>query len=308
MQQVAEVVREVAVDALDQGIAREVAVLAEVDLAQQEVADGIGAELVNQAVRVDDIALGLRHLVAVDDEPAVAIDLLRQRQVERHEDARPDDRVEAHDLLADEVQVSRPVLVELLRIVEETDWRQVVRQCVEPDVNDVLRVDGDRDAPVERGARDAEVVEALLDEVDHLIAARDRLDEVRMVFDVLQHAVRVLAHLEEVRFLGDFLHRAVAVRAAAVLIELVFRPIALARRAVEAFVGALVDVALRVDAVEDLLHDALVALLRRADEIIVADVEAFPEILEARHDLVDVLDWRDAGLFGLLLDLLAVLV
>ena len=238
----------------------------------------------------------------------MAIDLLRQRQVESHEDARPDDRVETHDLLADEVQVSRPVLVELLRVVEEADRRQVVRQCVEPDVDDVLRIDGDRDAPVERGARNAEVVEALLDEVDHLVAARDRLDEVRMVLDVLQHAVRILAHLEEVRLLGDFLHRAVAVRAASVLVELVFRPVALARRAVEAFVGTLVDVTLRVDAVEDLLHDALVALLRRADEVIVADVEAFPEILEARHDLIDVLDWRDASLFGLLLDLLAVLV
>ena len=59
MQQVAEIVREVAVDALDQGIAREVAVLAEVDLAQQEVADGIGAEFVDKTIRIDDIALGL---------------------------------------------------------------------------------------------------------------------------------------------------------------------------------------------------------------------------------------------------------
>ena len=86
------------------------------------------------------------------------------------------------------------------------------------------------------------------------------------------------------------------------------RPVTLARRAVESLVGALVDIALRVDAVEDLLHDALVTLLCRADEVIVADIEAFPEILEACDDLVDVLDWRDACLFCLLLDLLAVLV
>ena len=206
------------------------------------------------------------------------------------------------------MQVSRPVLLELLRIVEEADRRQVVRQRIKPDVDDMLRVDGDRDAPVERRARDAEVIEALLDEVDHLVAARDWLDEVGMILDVLQHAVGILAHLEEVRLLRDFLYRTVAVRATAILVELMLRPVALARRAVESLVGALVDIALRIDAVEDLLHDAFVALLGRADEVIVADIEAFPEILEACDDLVDVLDRRDACLFCLLLDFLAVLV
>ena len=238
----------------------------------------------------------------------MAVDFFRQRQIERHEDAWPDDGVETHDFLADEVQVGRPVFLEFLGVVEEADRRQVVRQRVEPDVDDVLRVDGHLDAPVKRRARNAEVVEALLDEVDHLVAARGRLDEVGMVFDVFEDAILILAHLEEVGFFRDFLHGAVAVRAAAVLVELVLRPVALARRAVEALVLAFVDVALLVDAVEDFLHDALVAFLRRADEVVVADVEAFPEILEARDDLVRVFDGLDAGLFGLLLDFLPVLV
>ena len=308
MQQVAEVIREVAVDAADERVAREVAVLAEVDLPQQEIADGIGAEFIDEADGIDDVALRLAHLVAVNDEPAVAVDLLRQRQVERHEDARPDDRMEAHDLLADEMQIRGPVFLEHLRIVEIADWREVVRERIEPDVDDVLRVDGHGDAPVERRAADAEVVEPLLDEVDHLVAPRDGLDEVWMILDVLEHAILVFAHLEEIRFLRDLLHGAVAVRAAAVLVELVLRPVALAGRAVEPFVLALVDIALLVDAAEDLLHDALVALLRRADEIIVADGESFPEVLEARDDLVRVLDGRHARLLGLLLDLEPVLV
>ena len=308
MQQIAEIVREVAVDAADERVAREIVVLAEVDLAQQEIADGIGTELVDEADGIDDVPLRLAHLVAVDDEPAVTVDLLRQRQIERHEDARPDDRMEAHDLLADEVEVRRPVFMEFLRIVEVADRREVVRERVEPDVDDVLRVDGHGDAPVEGRAADAEIIEPLLDEIDHLVAPRNGLDEIRMVLDVLEHAVLVLAHLEEIRFLRDLLHRAVAVRAAAVLVELVFRPVALAGRAVESLVLALVDVALRVDAAENLLNDALVALLRRADEIIVADGEAFPEVLEARDDLVRVLDGRHARLLGLLLDLEPVLI
>ena len=216
--------------------------------------------------------------------------------------------MEPDDFLADEMQVCRPVFLEHLRIVKVADRREVVRERVEPDVDDVLRVDGHGDAPVERRAADAEVIEPLLDEIDHLVAARHRLDEIRMVLDVLEHAVLVFAHLEEIRFLRDLLHRAVAIRAAAVLIKLVFRPVALAGRAVESLVLALVDVALRVDAAENLLHDALVALLRRADEIIVADGESFPEVLEARDDLIRVLDGRHARLLGLLLDLEPVLI
>ena len=171
VEEVAEVVREIGVDAPDQRIARDVAVLSERDLAQEEVAHGIRAELLNERNRVDDVADGLRHLRAVHDEPAVPIDLFRQVKAERHEHAAPDDRMEAHDLLADEMHVCGPVFAELFLVMQIADRRKVVRKRVEPDVDDVLRVERHGDAPVERGARNAEVLKPLLNEGNHFVAA-----------------------------------------------------------------------------------------------------------------------------------------
>ena len=307
VQEVAKVIRKVGVDARNESVAREIAILSEVDLAQQEVADGVSAELVNELHGIDDVALRLRHLVAVYDQPAVAVDHLRQRQIERHEDARPDDRMEAHDLLADEVDVGRPILLKFLGIVQETDRRQVIRQGVEPDVDDMIGCDRHRDAPVERRARDAKIFKPLLDKIDHLVAPRDGLYEVGMFLDVREDTVGIVRHLEEVGVFLDLRHLAPTVGALAVY-ELALRPIALARRAVKPLVLALVDVALLVDAAEDLLHDALVALLGRADKIVVRDVELLPKPLKSRNDLVDVGKGRHALLLCLLLDLLPVLI
>ena len=215
--------------------------------------------------------------------------------------------MEAHDLLADEVNVSRPILLKFLGIVQEADRRQVIRQGVEPDVDDMIGCDRHGDAPVERRARDAQIFKPLLDEVDHLVAPRDGLYEVGMFLNVREDAVGIVRHLEEVGVLFDLRHLAPAVGALAIY-ELTLRPIALARRAVKPLVLALVDVTLLVDAAEDLLHNALVALLSRADEIVVRDVELLPKPLKSRNDLVDVGKGRHALLLCLLLDLLPVLV
>ena len=77
VQQVAKVICKVSIYAGNQRITGEVAVAAKVDFAQQEVADSVSAELVNQAQRVDNIALGFGHFVAVDYEPAMTVNLLR---------------------------------------------------------------------------------------------------------------------------------------------------------------------------------------------------------------------------------------
>ena len=308
MKQVAEIVRKIGVDAPDERVARDIAVLSECDLAQEEVADSVRAELLDEGDGVDDVADRLRHLCTVDDEPAMPVDFFRQVKPERHEHTAPDDRVKAHDFLTDEMHVRRPIFMEHFLVVEVADRREVVRECVEPDVDDVLRVERHGDAPVERGARDAQILQSLLDEGDHLVAARDGLDEVGMLVDVGEQTIRILAHAEEVRLLGDLLHGAVAVGAAAVLVELQLRPVALARRAVEPSVRTLVNVALIVDALEDVLHELIVARLGRTDEVVVGDAEQPPQLLKARNNAVDVLDGRDALLLRRLLDLLPMFI
>ena len=85
-------------------------------------------------------------------------------------------------------------------------------------------------------------------------------------------------------------------------------PVAFAGRAVKALVSPLVDIALRVDAAENFLNNLYVALLRRADEIVIGDIEALPEVLKACNDVVYILDRRNSCFLCLLLNLLSVLV
>ncbi len=92
----------------DQRVVAEVAVLPERNLAQQEVAQRVGADHLPDRLRPHDVAARLRHLDAVLEKPAVREELLRQRQLRRHQKRRPVDRVEPQNLLADQVQVGRP--------------------------------------------------------------------------------------------------------------------------------------------------------------------------------------------------------
>ena len=60
------------------------------------------------SLRRDAGQLGLAHLLAADQQPAVREDLARQLEAGRHQHRRPDHRVEPQDVLADEVHVGRP--------------------------------------------------------------------------------------------------------------------------------------------------------------------------------------------------------
>ena len=129
-----------------------------------------------------------------------------------------------------------------------------------------------------------------------------------MRLDIVNKPVLILAHAEEVALLARRLGGAAAVRAEVALLELRGRPEGLAFGAVLALVGTLVDVALLVELLEDLLHGLDVALVRGADEVVVLDVHQLPQVLGGGDDLIDKFLGRLAGLRGLALDLLAVFV
>src|SRR5437660_5950563 len=92
---------------------------------------------------------------------------LRQRQTRGQKKRRPVNAVKPNDLLADKVQVSRPVLFKLLlfsRIVGAiANGGHVVGQSIQPDINDMLPVAGNRNPPLETGARDAQVLQSPFD-------------------------------------------------------------------------------------------------------------------------------------------------
>ena len=309
--EVAEVVCKVGVDGADEQLVGEVAVGAEGEGAQQEEAQRVHAEHIRQQVWVNDVALGFGHLAAVDNEPAVAVYLLRQRHLHAHEHGRPDYRVEADYLLADDVHVGRPVLVVIVvLIVQEAERGAVVEQRVDPDVHDVARVKVHGDTPCEAGAGDAEVFKAGLDEVvNHLVDAGRRLKE-SAALEQLLHGLCVLGEAEEVGFLLGVVHLAAAVGAFAVD-KLALGPEALTGGAVFALVGSFVDVALVVHLLEDALHGLDMIVVGGADEAVVRDVHQLPKVEDAAlagDDLVHELLRGDACGLGLLFDLLAVLV
>ena len=129
-----------------------------------------------------------------------------------------------------------------------------------------------------------------------------------MFGDVLDEPVLILAHAEEIVALDDGVDLALAVRAELAVDQVLLREEALAGDAVVALVLGLVDEVAVVEVLHDGLDDFPVAFLGRADEVVVRDAEALPELLEPDHGAVALLDRRHAVFLGGLLDFLAVFV
>ena len=219
--------------------------------------------------------------------------------------------MEPDDLLAHDVVVGRPELLKIvIPVIVQAQRRTVVEQRVYPHVHHVARVEVHGDAPGEAGAADAQVLQTGLDEVvHHLVDAGAGLQEVGVLQQVL-HPVGVLAQPEEIGLLLGIVYLAAAVGALAVH-QLALGPEALAGGAVLALIGALIDVAVVIHLLEDLLHGGTVIVIGGADEAVVGNVHQLPQIADAPlslHDAVHKGLGGHAGLLGLGLDLLAVLI
>ncbi len=109
--EVADGVREVGVVPLDHRLIGDGAVCRVGHLGEQVVPGGVDAEELGEVVRIDDVAAGLGHLVLAEEQPRVAVDLLRKRLAEGHQHDGPVDGVETDDVLTDDVDVGRPVFL-----------------------------------------------------------------------------------------------------------------------------------------------------------------------------------------------------
>ncbi len=315
--EVAEVVGEVAVVALHHRAVREVPVLAERALAQEEVAEGVHAVLRDELVGIDRVARRLAELAPVAGEPAVREDARGHGKAGGVQHGRPDDAVEADDLLAHEVHPLVRLLPELHvlgGVIREAEGGDVVGQRVHPHVEDVGGLLRHGDPPLHARAADADVLQALLDHGQHLVAPARGLDEQDLGADLLLQPRRVRGQPEEVVLLLRELAGPLVDRAeVAGLLQLVFVLEFLAARAVPAGVGRAVHGrtlrGLRLFELAPQRKDAaLVDLVGGADEPVVGDVELVPELLEPRRDHVAVGLGVHALLAGRALDVLAVLV
>ena len=125
--------------------------------------------------------------------------------------------MEANDVLSDQMQICRPVFfIEVggisVRII--TDTGDIVGQCVQPYIHDMLVIKINRNSPLEGRSGNTQILKSRKQEVvHHLILAGLRLNKIRMRVDIVNQFRCVLAHFKEVRFLAGTGYRAAAVRA-----------------------------------------------------------------------------------------------
>ena len=150
---------------------------------------------------------------------------------------------------------------------------QVVDERIGPDVGDLLRIPRDRDAPRLRRAADREVAQAARDEAPRLVVPEAGQHEVGPLVVEREQPVLVGREPEEPVLLLDPL-RLDAVVGALAVDELVLGLERLAADAVQPGVDVLVDVAVVVDPLQEVLDEALVPLIGRPDEEVDRRVDA----------------------------------
>ena len=173
--EVAVAIGEVAVIALEECVEGEIAVLAEGDFAEEEIAQSIGAQNFLDRFGADNVAAGFGHLALIKEQPAVGAHGARYGNARGHEEGGPVDAMEAADLFADEVHVGGPEFGKSLLVGgivgAVSEGRDVVGQGIEPDVDDLLLVAGNRDAPGKAGTADGQIFEPTADEGEDFAAA-----------------------------------------------------------------------------------------------------------------------------------------
>ena len=108
----------------------------------------------------------------------------------------------------------------------------------------------------------------------------------------------IFAHTEEVSLLLCGLYRTAAVGALSIH-HLGRGPEGLAGRTVKALIMALIDIALFVELLKNLLHLLFMVLVSGADEFIIGCVHQIPDIFDLSRHVVHKLLGRHAGVLGL---------
>ena len=305
-------VRKVRVVAFVETLPGETAVTVEGHFAQQEVPEGIRPVAGNRVIQVEPNAGRFAEPLTAVQHEAMSPHALGKWKFRGLEHGRPDDRVEAGDVLADNVQLRRPVRSP--RLPRKTGRREIVRQCIEPDVGclPVARAEkpGKRNSPREPRAAGRDVLESAVDQGQHLVAPAFRLEKLRALGEQRLQESRVLAETKEPVALFDPFQRARWMQHALAVDDLCVLLEGFAPDAVPSFVGFLVEV-VRVavdDALDQRLHPGAMHRVRRADELVVRDIQPPPHCAKGLGKRVDERLWLDALLRGGLLDLLPVLI
>src|SRR5665213_426267 len=214
------------------------------------------------------------------------IELLGQRQLQAHQHGRPNRRVKPDNVLADDLYLRWPELLEVVffRIAQHG---YIVHQGLEPDIHDLVRIAGYRNAPADLvfGPRDADVVQAALEKAHDFVAPGFRHDQELAAIDGLDDLVAVFVEFEEIVFLFDFFVRPIMGRADAVVgFDFGISDESLVAGTIPADVFTLVNVLFEL--LPDQLRALFMSRISRANETVIADVQQLAQLPETLADLV----------------------
>ena len=267
---------------------------------QHEIPHRIHAEDPNQIIRIDHVTTGLTHLhrsivihclffLPGKQQPGMSEDLFRKRNIQRHQHDGPIDRMEPENVLADQMQICRPVFPEQfimipINIIAQTC--NIVGKGIDPDIDHMIRIKIHRDPPLERRSGDTQILQSRLQEIiHHLVLAGFGLYKLRMGLDMLDQPVGIFAHLEEIGLFFGWMHLRITFRAAAIL-NLHRCVKCFAFLAVHPFVRALVNVALVIQSAEDLLYNGFMIGIRRTDKPVIGCIHQIPDPLHFTRRLI----------------------
>ena len=169
-------------------------------LAQEVVTHRICSPLLEKRLRIDDVPGGLRELPPVLRDVPLDEDAGGNGEACGLQDRRPVQTMEPNDVLAHEVEPLASFLPEgnvSSRLVRQSERGDVVGEGVHPDVENVVGLFGDRNAPLHARPAHAEVAQPLVDHREDLVAPSRRLDQEAIRLDLCPQPVRVGRQTEE---------------------------------------------------------------------------------------------------------------
>src|SRR5215471_1459372 len=107
------------------------------------------------------------------------------------------------DVLPDDVEISRPPLVEHRGIGPEADRRRVVDQGIEPDVDHAAGIEWERNAPGLSRPAHGDVLEAALEQAQNLVAPDVGPQKARVGGEMVEKPLAVSRQAEEVVLLAN---------------------------------------------------------------------------------------------------------
>ena len=187
------------------------------------VAIALDAQHVDNVLRSNGVTAALGHLLGLaglgiaHSQEAVGKDVLGQGLADGHEHGRPNNAVEADDVLTHNMELRGPAIGQLgtglVGVDTVADGGHIVEQRIEPHVGHVALVKRDLNAPVKARTAHGKVVEAALDKAAHLVHAERRLDKIGVLVIELEQLVLESGKLKEIGLLLHALERTVAIGA-----------------------------------------------------------------------------------------------